>query len=60
MPLSFQGFSVKEYVVNEMGEGIFLPFTNRIFYAFDIIPIFNLLPSAHQVSRPKIDFNLGI
>ena len=57
---SFQAFGVKEYIINEMGEGIFQPFTKGISYAIDIMPIFNLLPASHHLSRPKINFNLGI
>lgn len=57
---SFQGFSVKEYVVNEIGEGVFQPFTKGISYAFDMTPNFNLRPFSHHITRSKIDFNLGI
>jgi hypothetical protein len=57
---SFQPFSSKEYVPNDAGGGTLEPIFNGYNYAFDIMPSFNLLPSYHHMSRPIVDFNLGV
>lgn len=57
---SFQPFSSKEYVISEEGNSSLEPIFNGYNYAVDITPTFNLLPNFHHVSRPIIDFNLGI
>ncbi|MFC5193627.1 hypothetical protein ACFPIK_17775 [Algoriphagus aquatilis] len=57
---SFQPFSSKEYMPGENGNGTLEPIFNGYNYAFDVMPIFNLLPSFHHMSRPIVDFNLGV
>jgi hypothetical protein len=57
---SFQPFSSKEYVIMDNGEGTLEPIFNGYNYAVDITPTFNLLPSFHHISRPIVDFNLGV
>jgi hypothetical protein len=57
---SFQPFSSKEYVPGDNQNGTLEPIFNGYNYAFDIMPTFNLLPSFHHMSRPIVDFNLGL
>jgi hypothetical protein len=57
---SFQPFSSNEYVLDGEGSSNTEPIFNGYNYAFDITPIFNLMPSYHHMSRPIVDFNLGL
>ena len=57
---SFQPFSSKEYVISEEGKSSLEPIFNGYNYAVDITPTFNLLPNFHHMSRPLVDFNLGL
>lgn len=57
---SFQPFSSKEYVPSDQGSGTLEPIFNGYNYAFDVMPSFNLMPSYHHMSRPIVDFNLGV
>lgn len=57
---SFQPFSSKEFVQNNEGNGTLEPIFNGYNYAFDVMPTFDLLPSFHHMSRPIVNFNLGV
>ena len=58
--LSFQSFGSKQYLVNDLGEGSLKPMYQGVSYAFEIIPTFNLFPTYHHLSRPKLDLTLGV
>lgn len=55
--VSFQSFANRQYSKSEQAKR---PFDHGISYAFEMMPIFNLLPAYHHLYRPKIDFNLGV
>lgn len=58
---SFQPYSSKEFIPNPSDNSSTLsPIFNGYNYAFDFMPSFNLIPSYHHMSRPVVDFNLGI
>jgi hypothetical protein len=58
--LSFQSYGNKQYFINDLGEGSIKPFYQGISYAFEFTPTFNLMPTLHNLKRPKMDFTLGI
>jgi hypothetical protein len=55
--LSLQSFATTEYSNSEQSTR---PLYQGISYAFEMMPIFNLLPTYHHLYRPKVDVNLGI
>jgi hypothetical protein len=55
--VSFQAFGNKEYSISE---GIVKPLYQGLSYAWELTPIFNLMPTHHHLNRPKIDFTLGV
>jgi hypothetical protein len=58
--LSFQSYGNKQYFINDLGEGSIKPFYQGVSYAFEFTPTFNLMPTLHNLKRPKMDFTLGI
>ena len=58
--LSFQSYGNKEYFVNDLGVGSKKPLYKGVSYAFEFTPTFNLMPTFHNLKRPKMDFTLGI
>jgi hypothetical protein len=55
--VNFQSFANSQYSKSEQAKR---PFDHGISYAFEMMPIFNLLPAYHHLYRPKVDFHLGI
>lgn len=58
--LSFQSYGNKQYSIDDFGESSIKPLYQGFSYAFEFTPTFNLMPTFHNLKRPKMDFTLGI
>ena len=58
--LSFQSYGNKQYSIDDLGESSIKPLYQGVSYAFEVTPTFNLMPTFHNLKRPKMDFTLGI
>jgi hypothetical protein len=58
--LSFQNYGNKQYAINELGESSVMPLYQGVSYAFEVTPTFNLVPTYHHLTSPKMDFTLGV
>jgi hypothetical protein len=58
--LSFQSYGNKQYSIDDLGESSIKPLYQGVSYAFEVTPTFNLMPTLHNLKRPKMDFTLGI
>ncbi len=55
--VSFQAFGNKEYSISEE---IVKPLYQGLSYAWELTPMFNLMPTHHHLNRTKMDFALGV
>jgi hypothetical protein len=58
--LSFQSYGNKQYSIDKLGESSIKPLYQGVSYAFEFTPTFNLMPTLHNLKRPKMDFTLGV
>jgi hypothetical protein len=58
--LSFQSYGNKQYSIDKLGESSIKPLYQGVSYAFELTPTFNLMPTLHNLKRPKMDFTLGV
>ena len=56
---TFQPYASQEYIASGENSGSVEPMVSGFANALDIVPMVNLLPSFHHVSRPIVDIALG-
>jgi len=56
---TFQPYASQEYIATGEDSGTLEPMVSGFANALDIVPMVNLLPSFHHISRPIVDISMG-